>query len=470
MTTTTTATRAEDLVPLESLRRSFEEPGVDQEASDVHSQNPSHGHFDALPPTDRGKRAYTTLACCTLAQAPIWGYSTAFGIFLEYFTSQEGLNASPGSVATIGACQQGITYILMPVIFLALARWPYLRMYCGSVGVAFAFGSLTASAFVNDVGALIATQGVLYAIGCSLLFSPISIYMDEWFIERKGFAHGVMWAGKSTTGMVSPFVFDAMLKRFGYKATLLGWAGTSAFMMLPTMFFLKPRIPVSRNARGRPVSFGFARHLLFWMMLWGVMIQAVGYLMPSTYLASYAINVGHSSITAPILLALVQVASAPGGVIIGLLGDQFGSSMAIIMASFGATLPVFLLWGLSFHLANLVVFVLFYGFFAGAFSSTWSCVMRELIHDDNASESAVIFGLLLGARGIGFVVGGPMSGVLLSAHGKLSDEALGYATKYGPMIIFTGVTTVLGAWAPLWKGLNKAAKSLRLQCVDARTD
>jgi MFS family permease len=206
------------------------------------------------------------------------------------------------------------------------------------------------------------------------------------------------------------------------------------------------------------------------MMLWGVMIQAVGYLMPSTYLASYAINVGHSSITAPILLALVQVASAPGGVIIGLLGDQFGSSMAIIMASFGATLPVFLLWGLSFHLANLVVFVLFYGFFAGAFSSTWSCVMRELIHDDNASESAVIFGLLLGARGVGFVVGGPMSGVLLSAHGRLSDEAMGYATKYGPMIIFTGVTTVLGAWAPLWKGLDKAAKRMRLQCVDARTD
>lgn len=26
-----------------------------------------------FPPMDRGKAAYTALACCTVAQAPIWG-------------------------------------------------------------------------------------------------------------------------------------------------------------------------------------------------------------------------------------------------------------------------------------------------------------------------------------------------------------------------------------------------------------
>lgn len=353
----------------------------------------------------------------------------------------------------------------MPVIFLALTRYPYLRMHCGSAGLAFTFGSLTASAFVDSIGALIATQGVLYAIGCSLLFSPISIFMNEWFVERKGFAHGVMWAGKATVGVVAPFVFDAMLRRVGYKATLLGWAGTSVVLMLPTMFFLKPRIPVPRTARGRPVSFSFTRRTAFWMMLWGVVIQGVGYLMPTTYLASYAINVGHSSITAPILLALVQLMSAPGGVLIGLLGDRFGASMAIITASFGGTLPVFLLWGLSFHLANLVVFVLLYGFFAGSFSSTWSCVMNELTRNDNGSESSVIFGFLLGARGLGFVLAGPVSGALLSLHESLSEEALGYATKYGPMIIFTGVTAVLGAWGPMWKGAYTVTKAMRSQCT-----
>ncbi|KAH8178186.1 major facilitator superfamily protein [Sarocladium implicatum] len=468
-TQTSTAVVERDEVALQDLPSSRHRSVASASLSPTRSGDGNGVEIDALPPTDHGKGAYTALACCTLAQAPIWGYSVSFGIFQEHFTSLGTLDASPGAIATIGACQQGITYLLMPVIFLTLTRYPYLRMYCGSAGLAFTFGGLAASAFVDSVAALIATQGVLYAIGCSLLFSPISIYLNEWFVERKGFAHGVMWAGKSTVGVVAPFVFDAMLRRVGYKATMLGWTGTSLLLILPTMIFLKPRIPVSRTARGRPVSFSFTKRAAFWMTLGGVVIQAVGYLMPTTYLASYAINVGHSSITAPILLALVNLMSAPGGVLIGLLGDQFGASMAIITASFGGTLPVFLLWGLSFRLANLVVFVLLYGFFAGAFSSTWSCVMQELARNDNGAEASVIFGFLLGGRGIGFVLAGPVSGALLSIHDRVSEEALGYATRYGPMIIFTGITAVLGAWGPMWKGVHTVTKKMQLQCTGAGT-
>lgn len=38
-------------------------------------------------------------------------------------------------------------------------------------------------------------EGVLYAIGGSLLYSPAMFYVDEWFVKKKGLAFGVMWAG-----------------------------------------------------------------------------------------------------------------------------------------------------------------------------------------------------------------------------------------------------------------------------------
>jgi hypothetical protein len=38
-----------------------------------------------------------------------------------------------------------------------------------------------------------ATQGVLYAIGGSIAYAPCVIYMDEWFVKRKGLAFGIMW-------------------------------------------------------------------------------------------------------------------------------------------------------------------------------------------------------------------------------------------------------------------------------------
>lgn len=392
------------------------------------------------------------------------GYASSFGIFQDYYTTLESLDASPGAVATVGACQQGIIYLLMPIVYLVLTRYPYLRRYCGPLGLVISFVSLTGSAFVDTIGALIATQGVLYAIGCSLLFSPINIYMDEWFVQKKGMAHGIMWAGKASVGVMAPFIFSEMLSRVGHRVTILSWAACSALLMLPTMFFMKPRVPVARTASARRISYAFLKSLAFWMMFSGVVVQALGYMMPSTYLASYARTIGLSSITAPILIAFFHMASVPGSVTMGMLGDKFNASMVILTASFGGVLPVFLLWGLSFHFANLVVFVLLYGFFAGSFSSTWSSMVNEISRDDNGHDSSVIFGMLLGGRGVGYVLAGPISGALLSFP-ELSEEARGYATKYGPMIIFTGVTGILGAWSPIWKGASRTMKRMKLHCM-----
>ncbi|KAF5242472.1 hypothetical protein FANTH_8638 [Fusarium anthophilum] len=402
----------------------FDTCGSLELATYPETENVPQSPTDSLPPTDHGKDAYLALTCCTMAQLPIWGYSVSFGIFQEYY-SRPGSpisTASSGTIATIGALQQGVMYLMMPFAFLILTRYPRLRHLCGPLGLAVTVASLTASAFVNSIAGLIATQGALYSIGC----------------------------------IAMPFVFDALLRRIGLRATLLAWAGASAAMTLPTLVFIKPRIPLHTQVQVQPLSFRFLRHTSFWMMQAGVIIQSLGYLMPSTYLASYASTIGLPSITGPILLALFSVASVPGGIVHGMLGDKFSATKAVTIASIGSALPIWLLWGLSLDLANLVVFVIIYGFFAGGFSSTWSNMSTDIQKDDSAADSALIFGMLMGGRGIGFVTAGPLSGALLQAKAHLSNEALGYATQYGPMIICTGVTAVFGAWAPMWKGMRVA--------------
>lgn len=380
------------------------------------------------------------------------GYSVSFGIFQEYYTTHSSdLAASPSAIASIGASQTGVMYLMMPLAFIFLNRYPYLRKWCGPLGLAITVASLAGSAFVDNVAGLIATQGVLYAVGCGLLFSPISLYMDEWFVERKGFAYGVMWAGKSAVGVAMPFLFSALLQKFGLRATLLSWTVASAAMTLPTLFLLKPRVDVGRETRPRPVSFAFFRSTSFWTLQFGIAVQSLGYMMPSTYLASYASAIGLPSVTGPVLLALFSLASVPGSLIHGMLGDRITASKVILVSSLGSALPIFLLWGLSRHLSTMVVFVLLYGFFAGGFSATWSGALQEIKGDNASVDTSLVFGMLLGGRGVGFVVAGPVSGVLVSAGNSISGDALGYATKYGPMIICTGITAILGAWAPLWK-------------------
>lgn len=382
----------------------------------------------------------------------ISGYSVSFGIFQEYYSSSKsGLKASPGAIASIGALQMGVMYLMMPVAFVALNRYPYLRRWCGPIGLLVTVVSIAASAFAPGIASLIALQGALYSVGCGLLFSPISLYMDEWFSAKKGFAYGVMWAGKSAVGVAMPFVFSSLLDKFGLRATLLSWAVASALMTLPTLFFLKPRIPLQQLSRTRRISFAFLKHASFWMMQIGITVQSLGYLMPSTYLASYATALGFPGFTRPLLIAFFSLASIFGGVFHGILSDRLSATKVIMISSFGSAIPIFLLWGLSRHLANVIVFALVYGFFAGGFSSTWTSMMREIQRDDGAADASLLFGLLLGGRGIGFVAGGPVSGALISTPGLLTDDAIGYATKYGPMILCTGFTAIFGAWAPMWK-------------------
>ncbi|KAK8122077.1 hypothetical protein PG984_010747 [Apiospora sp. TS-2023a] len=441
---------------LQALERpgSIHQPGLIDSPPSPRPAEPSEEEIEAaqLPPTDRGRPAFLVLVGCVLVQAPVWGYSQAYGIFQEYYTSTQTVTGSPSAIASIGTSQTGIMYLMMPLAFSALIKYPRLRRWCSPLGLAVTTSSLVASAYATTVGQLIATQGVLYAIGCGLLFSPTSLYLDEWFIERKGMAYGVMWAGKSAVGVVMPFMMNAFLQRYGMRTTLLIWAVVSAVLTIPLLVLLKPRIPLRANATTvqRPLSFAFSKSSYFWMLQIGITLQSLGYLMPQTYIASYAQSLDLPDITGPILLALFQVASVPGSLVFGPLGDRLPVTTVILVSSLGSALAVFLLWGISQKFAVLVVFCLVYGFFAGGFSSTWSGILQEMKRRDTSLDTGLIFGMLMGGRGVGFVLSGPISGALLSMSHWSAASLSGYATRYGPMIVCTGLTATLGAWGSFW--------------------
>jgi len=91
---------------------------------------------------------------------------------------------------------------------------------------------LLMSSFATTVKQLIATQGVICALGSGLLYAPTTLYLDDWFVRRKGLAYGIMSAGKSVAGIVLPFAMSESLERFGSKITLQGW--TVAIVRHPT--------------------------------------------------------------------------------------------------------------------------------------------------------------------------------------------------------------------------------------------
>ncbi|KAJ5396155.1 uncharacterized protein N7487_010458 [Penicillium crustosum] len=429
-----------------------------------------------LPPADGGKAAWLMLASCCFIQIPVWGFSTVFGVFQEFYSTHDVLQGNKNDLATVGTTSTGLLYLLSPITFTLLTRYPHLQYYSAPAGLVITVIGSLLSSFSEQVWHLIATQGVMCAIGNGLLFSPSSLYLDQWFLRRKGLALGTMWAAKSIVGVALPFTASACLNRFGSSNTLRAWTVVTLLTTLMALPFMKPRIPISPSSSARRLDLSFLKQPTFWMLQTGNIIQSFGYFLPTTFLPSYSTRtVGLSQNTGTMLVSLFNATSVFGGIALGALCDRFSVTNIMLVSSVGSALSVLLFWGMASSssadssqtaIALLTIFSITYGFFAGGFSSTWSGVITQIKRDSSPSlDTGLVFGLLAGGRGIGNVISGPLSTVLLKS-GSLGESGglngnTGYETQYGTLILFTGITAFFGAWSWMWRYISPALRCLR---------
>lgn len=111
----------------------------------------------------------------------------------EYYSGVEAFSSSPSGIAAIGTTATGLMYLLMPAYFVVLQRWPALKLWSTWASVPIVAVALIGASFAQRVSHLIGCQGVLFAIGGNLVFTPTVTYLDEWFVKRKGLAIGIMW-------------------------------------------------------------------------------------------------------------------------------------------------------------------------------------------------------------------------------------------------------------------------------------
>lgn len=276
-----------------------------------------------------------------------------------------------------------------------------------------------------------------------MLYTPAIIFLDEWFIIRKGFAFGVMWAGSGVSGVCIPFIMNWGLNKYSFSTMLRAWAVTLVLLVGPLLYNVRPRLPVSSTIRARRLNFGFLTTSTFWVLQAGNILQGLGYFIPNIYLPTYARSLGLSPIAGTVMVSLFNTAAVFGQVILGSLIDRVHVTTVILISTIGATLSVFLLWGMAVSLPLLCIFSLVYGLFAGGFTSTYTGIIQEVKKRDGRAESGLIFGLLAAGRGVGSVVSGPLSEALLSERPWAGEAFAGYGSGYGGLIVFTGVSAML---------------------------
>ncbi|KAH8427051.1 uncharacterized protein LDX57_004769 [Aspergillus melleus] len=219
----------------------------------------------------------------------------------------------------------------------------------------------------------------------------------------------------------------------------------------PLLYFVRPRLPISRTSRSRPLDFRFLRNPTFVVYETGNILEAMGYFLPTIYLPTYARSLGAGGIQAALTVILFNLACVFGCIIMGSMVDRFHATTCILASTIGSTTAVFLIWGLADSMAPLYIFCIFYGLFAGSFTSTWPAIVNEVRKKSVYADQSIIFGFLSTGRGIGNVVSGPLSEALLKTDSWKGVAAKAYGSGYGPLIAFTGVSALLGGFGILMR-------------------
>jgi MFS family permease len=89
--------------------------------------------------------------------------------------------------------RQGIAYLSAPLDFALLLGVPRFRRLATPVGFLVMCLALALSSFSTTTTHLILSQGVGYGLGAGLAYSPVILWMGEWFVKRRGLAFGTMW-------------------------------------------------------------------------------------------------------------------------------------------------------------------------------------------------------------------------------------------------------------------------------------
>ncbi|GAA5945581.1 hypothetical protein JCM3775_000530 [Rhodotorula graminis] len=421
-----------------------------------------------LPPVDGGKGAWGFIVASFVLETFLWGFSYSYATLLVYFSSHDPWQkASLSALTSIGTVLLAVQYI-MPLFILNLyRRYPELiKPILWTSALINCLGMLAAS-WATEVWHLIILIGIVGGFSGAFLYAPVLMWLNSWWVERRGLASGIVFSGMGVGGCTTPFILSGLLEAYGFPTMCRAWAAITAGVFALSLFFLQPRVPLvkPKGERAPWVSlrdFKFATDPVVLVMTVTSFLNSMGFIPVSLLLPTYAAALSSPG-TANILIAMYNLAGSIGSSVTGYASDY---SLPLTLTVMGTTAGILALtaWGFGSSLSSVFAFALLFGAFSQV-PSTWGVAARDAV-GANPHASSMIFCFLGCWRGIASIVG-PFISTSLYNDKLAHDERAAYG-RFGfrDVIVFVGVMssmTALGGpgiyWARRYKAAKKAAAS-----------
>ncbi|KAK6202567.1 major facilitator superfamily domain-containing protein [Scheffersomyces amazonensis] len=361
----------------------------------------------------------------------VFGIGFSFGVFQEYYKSQDGplYKSTDFQVAMVGTFGTALTYTCGIFNKTLLYHFkPRNVMLAGSILMS---TGLILAGFCSKLYQFILTQGLIYGIGSSCVYLPPVVCAPMFFNKHRAIAMGILFSGTGLGGLaLAPFT-RYLIAQIGFRWCLrtLGFINLT-LTVLASLLVKEPKVETFRTNNKL-----FNIHQLgswkVWLQLGGSLLQAAGYLIPLIYMSSYAQTLGFTRGQGALFIGINNGVNAIFKVVFGFGGDQIGRLNMIIICNLLSAVTVFGLWFVESRSA-FVSFVILYGVFSGAIISLLPTCLLELFGPANYQSMSSI---MYFCRGIGNFLGSPLAGLMIVNAGITASD-------YRNPIIYNGVLLI----------------------------
>lgn len=289
----------------------------------------------------------------------------SYGVYLAYYLDNDIFpNAHDIDFALIGGFQFFMAMLMAPLVTITARNLGiHPPMFFGIILQTAAY---ILASFSKKIWQLYLTQGVLVGIGLGFTWLPSLPVLSQWFEKKRSFANGITSAGSGIGGVIFSFATQRMIDSVG-----LGWSLRIIGLVSGFMNFLAAILLRSRNKIIKPTQHGFdlklfRRYDVLLLLAW-LFVGLFGYIVILYSYTDFAHGIGLSKEKAAEMSGFLNLGTAIGRPLTGLLSDRYGRIETSGVLTFVCGISIFAIWIPDNSYGLTVFYAIFVGALLGVF-------------------------------------------------------------------------------------------------------
>lgn len=276
------------------------------------------------------------------------------------------------------------------------------------------------------------SQGLMFGLGSSLIFTPAVSAPSQWFAKRRALATSIGMTGSGIGGAVWPILIDKMITAIGFGWAIRACGFIVLFLLCCATALIHRRLPRKRFQPLTHIWHQFS-DINYALLTLGIAMNGLGMFTPFFYLTTNALRMGAAPTLAASMISFLNAGSTFGR-LFAFLGDHAGHVNMMVCGAAALAITLLAMWVPLNSVPVLIAFSVIYGLLAGFIISLCP---SAIAHISPPTEIGARVGLTYAAVAIFALAGPPINGALISNKGASREG-------YRDSGLFSGATVLLG--------------------------